>query len=134
MKKYSTQLISLTALILMTFPVFSQALCNPSSGTYCNPLNSGTGGVTATDIPCFLLSIVDLVFLIGVPIIVMFIIYSGFLFVTAGGNEAKISKARTSFMWTMLGALVLLGAKAIALAVGTTIISLGAGGGAPFSC
>jgi len=37
-------------------------------------------------------------------------------------------------MWTMLGALVLLGAKAIALAVGTTIISLGAGGGAPFSC
>lgn len=88
---------------------------------YENPITYG--GITT--IPELLLALVDLVFLIGVPIIVMCIIYSGFLFVTSGDNESQVTKARFVFMWTLVGALVLLGAKAIALAVQTTVLSLG---------
>lgn len=95
------------------------AVCPPTQ--YCNPITYG--GIST--IPDLLLALVDLVFLIGVPIVVISIIYSGFLFVTAGDNESKSTKARFVFTWTMIGALVLFGAKAIALAVQTTVLSLG---------
>lgn len=88
---------------------------------YENPIKYGN----ITTIPQLLLALVDLVFLIGVPIIVIFIIYSGFLFVTAGDNTAQIEKAKTTFMWTVIGALVLLGAKAISAAIQATVLSLG---------
>jgi hypothetical protein len=89
---------------------------------YENPLDAG---IAVTNIPELLLALVDFVLLIGVPIIVMCIIYSGFLFVTGGDSEAKVQKARFVFMWTVIGALVLLGAKGIAMAIESTILSLG---------
>lgn len=54
---------------------------------------------------------------IGLPIAVLFLIYSGFLFVTAQGNEQKISKAKTTFFWTIVGTVLIIGAWAIALAL-----------------
>lgn len=89
--------------------------------SYENPITYG--GIT--DMPSLLLAGVDLVFLIGVPVIVLFLIYSGFLFVSAGDNESELGKAKTVFLWTVVGALVLLGAKAIALAIQDTVLSLG---------
>ena len=91
---------------------------------YSNPITyAGSFGVVDT-VPKFLLALVDLVFLIAVPIIVICIIYSGFLFVTAGGNESQIKKARTVVTWVIIGAGVLLGAKAISLAIQNTICAL----------
>lgn len=107
---------SLAVCLSLFAPVLSFA-----QGNYVNPILYG--GITT--IPQLLLALVDLVFLIGVPIIVIFIIYSGFLFVTAGDNESQIKKAKFVFMWTMVGALILLGAKAIAAAIGSTVLSLG---------
>lgn len=101
---------------ILMFPQLAVA----ASHLYVNPINI-TG---VTTIPDLLLAVVDFVFLIGVPIIVIFIIYSGFLFVTAGDNEAQIKKAKFVLMWTLLGALVLLGAKAIAAAIEATILTL----------
>ncbi len=88
---------------------------------YTNPVWAAWA---VTTVPQFLLLLVDLVFLVAVPIIVVFIIYGGFLFVMAGGNEAKVTKARTVLLWTLIGAGVLLGAKAIEIAVQATICSL----------
>jgi len=92
-----------------------------AASSYQNPITYG--GIET--IPDLLFALVDLVFLIGVPIIVLFIIYAGFLFVSAGDNEAAIGKAKVVFMWTVIGALVLLGAKAISLAIQETVMSLG---------
>lgn len=124
MKKYLSKFLSSASTLLFLAP----SLVMAQASYYTNPMPS------ITSIPCLLLALVDLIFLIGVPIIVMFIIYSGFLFVTAGDNEAQIAKARTSFKWTMLGALILLGAKAIALVVGTTILGLGGNGVVLVTC
>ena len=97
-----------------------------AQSTYSNPITYVDSSGTAIDsIPRLLLALVDLIFLIGTPIVVIFIIYSGFLFVTAGDNESKATKARFVFTWSMVGALVLFGAKAIALAIQTTVLSLG---------
>ncbi|MDO8521144.1 MAG: hypothetical protein Q7S52_03445 [bacterium] len=90
------------------------------ASTYENPIKYGN----ITTIPQLLLALVDLVLLIGVPIIVIFIIYGGFLFVKSGDNESELAKAKNVFWWTLVGALVLLGAKAIELAIEGTITGL----------
>jgi len=61
---------------------------------------------------------------IGAIIAVLFIIYSGFLFVTAQGNEIKLAKAKEVFLWTVVGTAVLLGASVIATIISGTIDSI----------
>lgn len=97
---------------------------NPSStGTNVsyqldNPL-SGT-----EDIGSFIKKILDIVLTIGIPIVTFFIIYAGFLFVTARGNTEKLSTAKSTLGYTLLGAAILLGSWVLAQALGETIKSL----------
>lgn len=65
--------------------------------------------------------ILRVIVLIGAPIAVLFIIYSGFLFVTARGNEDQLTKAKKTFLWTVIGTAILLGAQAIASVLGGTV-------------
>jgi len=58
-----------------------------------------------------------LVATIAVPIAALFIAYSGFLFVTARGNDAQLIKARQTLLWSVVGTAVILGAYAIAVAL-----------------
>lgn len=113
MQKYiSFTIATLGTYLAGTAVVFAQ--------TYANPVTYGS----ITTVQDFMLATVDLIYLIAVPVIVICIIYSGFLFVTAGDNESQIKKARTVFTWTIIGAGVLLGAKAISAAIQATINSL----------
>ena len=50
----------------------------------------------------------------------LFLLLAGLKFVTAQGNPEKISDARRTFFWTLIGALLVLGAKAIAEVVQNT--------------
>ena len=68
-----------------------------------NPLGSST-----TDLNSLLVLILKIVTEIGSIVVVFFIIYSGFLFVTAQGNEEKITKAKQALTWTLIGAAILL--------------------------
>lgn len=63
---------------------------------------------------------------IGLPIAVLFIVYSGFLFVTAQGNAEKLQKAKNTFFYTVIGVTIFLGSWALALIVESTIRLLGA--------
>lgn len=69
-------------------------------------------------------SIADLAIKIGIPIAVIFIIYSGLLFVTARGNETKLATAKTSITWAIIGTAILLGAWVIAEVLQATIETL----------
>ncbi len=84
-----------------------------------NPLASGT---TLTS---FITSVLkDVVVPIGTVIVVIAIIYCGFLFVMAQGKDAELQKAKTAFLYTVIGAAVLLGAAVISGAVENTIKAL----------
>lgn len=61
---------------------------------------------------------------IGMPIIALAIIYSGFLFVFARGNSEKLTKAKDSLLYTLIGAAILLGSWAIAQLISSTVLSL----------
>lgn len=64
--------------------------------------------------------ILDVVVKIGAIVVVFMLIFTGFKFVTAQGNEQKISEAKTALVWTVVGALVLLGAQALSEVVCNT--------------
>ncbi len=70
-----------------------------------------------------ILKITNIVLKIGYPIAVIFIIYSGLLFVTARGSEEKLKTAKNTFLWAILGTAVLLGATVLAEAIKATIES-----------
>lgn len=61
--------------------------------------------------------IAQIVAQIGIPIAVLAIIWAGFLFVSSRGSEEKITKAKTTFFWAIMGTALLLGAWAIAEAI-----------------
>lgn len=94
----------------------------------------GTGGVPPTSIlqnPIAARSIeelvstlLDVVVSIGGVIAVFFLIYAGYLFVVAQGNEERLKTAKRTFLWTVVGIAVLLGAKLISEVIKGTIEQL----------
>lgn len=61
---------------------------------------------------------------LGAIALVLALVWTGFLFVQAQGNEEKIRSARGALMWTVIGGLLLLGAEAIAQVIRATAESL----------
>jgi len=92
----------LYAFLLAPLLAFGQTtLNNPTPG----------GGATLQE---FILLLVDIIQLIGMPILVVCLIYGGFLFVSASGNEDQLTKAKMWVLWSIVGATIILGARVIA--------------------
>jgi hypothetical protein len=90
---------------------------------YVNPLNPGGAGEINT-IPEFLALVLQGLSLLLIPLVVIYIIYAGYLFVTAQGEEGKIQKARTALLWTLVGTGVIIGAQIIADILKDTLTQL----------
>ncbi len=69
-------------------------------------------------------AIMGIVIQIMIPVITVMIIYTGFLFVTARGNETKITQAKQAFLYVIIGAAIMLGAFVIKTAITGTITQL----------
>lgn len=106
-----------SALLWIGVLVFISA--EPAYAQFNNPLNTNS-------LAALLVQIVNALILILFPIVVLMIVLTGFLFVSAQGEPAKLQRARQAFFWTVIGALIVLGAKALALAVCATVQNLGA--------
>lgn len=98
--------------VLLILPTLSARA--GSSSEFSNPLVS-------KNVTELVESFADIIFKIGIPVATVFMIYSGLMFVTARGSEEQLKKAKSTFMWTVLGTAVLLGAKVIALAIKETV-------------
>ncbi|HEX8947245.1 MAG TPA: TrbC/VirB2 family protein [Candidatus Paceibacterota bacterium] len=72
----------------------------------------------------FLTTILGYVVQVGTVVIVLMIVVVGFRYVTARGNPGELEKAHKALLWTLIGALVLLGAQAIASAVSSTVTAI----------
>lgn len=88
-----------------------------------NPL--GTTG--PQNLPDFIKAIIQIVLVVGIPVLVLAIIYSGFLFVKAQGNPGELEVAKRSLLYTVIGGALLLGAFVIATAIGQTVKDIGGG-------
>lgn len=101
-----TALTFLFLYVRFSVPAFAQALDNPLS---FNTLRE------------FLEAILNVIVTIAFPVVVVMVIYTGFLFVTARGNEQKLSTAKTALVWTLVGAMIVLGAFVLANAISGTV-------------
>jgi hypothetical protein len=90
--------------------------------TLINPLKSGTS------LESFLDNILKFVIRIGTIVVILMLVFVGFKFVVAQGSDTKISEARNMLLWTVIGALVLLGAQAISMGIKATVQALSVGG------
>ncbi|MBI4090428.1 MAG: hypothetical protein HY422_00185 [Candidatus Komeilibacteria bacterium] len=82
-----------------------------------NPLNFSS-------IPEFIAGALKALALIALPIITLFLVISGFLFITAQGNQDKIKTAKNNFVYVVLGALLILGAWILATLIAGTVNQL----------
>ena len=72
-------------------------------------------------ISAFLSAVLKLVAEIAFPILVLFLVYIGFLFVTAQGNSEKITEAKKYLWWAIIGSLLILGASVLSQAIQGTV-------------
>lgn len=91
---------------------------NPGGQGLTNPLKD------IDTLPEFLSAILGGIVQIGTIVLIMMLVYVGFLFVAARGNAEKIQGAKSALLWTVIGGLILLGATAIQLVIEGTVNSL----------
>ncbi len=75
--------------------------------------------IQANNFPTLILTIVNGIMLIGIPLAIIAIIFAGFKFIASAtsGNEAGLKEARKMFLWILIGVAILVGARVIAQAV-----------------
>jgi len=120
-KKILPPLLSLSILMVfflaLALPHLSLAQTSGTSNLsvkLVNPINT-------SNFQDFLAKVLHIAFLIGVPVVALFIIYSGFLFVTAAGSPDKLKAAKKTFIGTVIGAAILLGAEVLSNALVETV-------------
>jgi hypothetical protein len=119
----------ITIIAIVFFFVFAPVALVQAQTTGYNTINLVNPLGEGTTLNSFLLKILSIVTdTIGPVIVILMLVYVGFLFVTAQGNSTKISAAREMLLWTVVGALILLGAKAIAIGICETTKALSTGG------
>lgn len=80
--------------------------------------------IKATNLQTFLLQVVDILLVFALPIIILFIMYAGYLFVIAQGNPSKIEEARSALLWAVIGGVIVLGASVIYGVINGTVQAL----------
>jgi hypothetical protein len=95
-----------------------------SSGGSSTQVGHIKNPIKVDNIQDFIKTVLEGVLRIAIPIVVLAIIYSGFLFVKARGNEKELETAKNALLYTLIGAAVLLGSWAIAQIIADTVLSL----------
>ncbi len=106
---------------VFTIPAFvsAQSGGSPVVGptTLTNPLKFNT-------ITEFFMAILEIITVFAVPIIVFFIIFAGFKYVTANGNAEKVKSAHSALTWALVGGVIVLGAQVLLVVIQNTVNAL----------
>lgn len=92
---------------------------NPVGGN--NGQNAIVNPTSFKNICDFINTILNIVAEIGAIVAVMFIIWSGFLFIKAQGNKSEIQTAKSTFYTTIIGTAILVGASVITKIIINTV-------------
>lgn len=116
----SIRVALLFVILLLVQGVFaSVALAQAGSGRLENPLNPAF-----SSIPGFIEGVLRAIIIVALPIVTLFIVISGFMFVSARGNEGKLTKAKENFKYVIIGAILILGAWVLATLIAGTVTQL----------
>jgi len=102
--------------------LFLPFVLNADGKTPVLKLKNPIGNIKSLE--AFINEILGVVITIATPVAILAIIYSGFLFVKAQGNDSKLTEAKEVLKWTLIGIMVLLGAQLLSSVIAGTITSL----------
>ena len=77
--------------------------------------------LSADSLFCFLKDVLDVFLTVGIIIAVLFMVYAGFLFVTARGAETQLTTAKKAFLGAVFGTTIIMGVWVIAKAIVGTV-------------
>jgi len=106
--------VAMFVLMAATLPLRVDSMSSASTD-YPSPI----AGVSNID--DLIVKVLGVIVQLGAVLVVIFYIWAGFKYVSARGNPGKISEANTILLQTTIGAFMILGAKAIALAIQGTV-------------
>lgn len=130
--------IAFVVLIAAPLPLFAQSIgTNPGTGSIgTNPgngsINAGSGfqlqnPLNVSTICGLIKKVLNVILGLGIPVAMLFLVYSGFLFVVARGNPAKLKEARLNLVHVIFGIALFLGAWLLGQLVANTINSINPG-------
>ena len=99
------------AALFTGIPVSAQRLENPLDQAY-------------STVPDFIAGALRVLVIVALPIITLFIVIAGFMFVKARGNSDELSTAKRNLVYVILGAILILGAWVLATLIGGTVTQL----------
>jgi len=101
-------------LFLLSLIAFSPCLVLATNGESTDgPSPYPTEAWSLQDIVDLVGTLRDFVLVVGIILVVIFLVWSGITFLGAQGNPEKIQQAKTRFIWTLVGAAVILATFAI---------------------
>lgn len=80
--------------------------------------------LAATSITGLFQSIIEIIMVFAIPVIVFFIVYAGFLYVTARGDTGQIQKAHQALLYAVIGGVIIIGANVLIDVVAGTVNSI----------
>ena len=108
-----------------TFPTGNHANTFPTGTNgdnevkLCNPLGK------ITSFPQLIEAVLNALFIIGVPVAVLFVVLAGFRFVWARGNPEKLKDAKRNLLFTIVGIAIFFGAVLITKVIVGTLERVG---------
>lgn len=113
------------------FPITVQDPCNVSSSTSTSFLQSESLSIdipnpipSVNSISSFIGSAMEIVMKIGIPLLVLMVVYSGALYLFARGNPNKIKEAHDALTYTLIGGVILLASWGIMQMIYSALISV----------
>ena len=116
MKSLTRSFLAFAAALFLTASAITIVYAQECVGI-CNPLRFD-------NIQDFVAGALKALVIIALPILAFFIVYSGFLFISARGNSSKLGEAKQNFLYVIIGAVLILGAWILATLIGGTVSQL----------
>ncbi|MCB9811019.1 MAG: hypothetical protein H6779_04685 [Candidatus Nomurabacteria bacterium] len=111
-----TALLFVSSFLEVTYVQAAAPGVGATQVTLENPLN-------VDSIEELLQLILQIVITIATPIVIFFIIYAGFLYVTAKGNAEQTQKATRALTYAIIGGVLIIGAVVIAGIIKNLVLS-----------
>ncbi len=111
----------------LVLAVPTSALETPPAGTLETPSDGSalTNPLASNTISEVLDNIIDFLLRLAVPIAVIMTVYVAYLFITAGDNAEKVKSARKTLLWIVVGVMILIISKGVAVFTKSLLAPLG---------
>lgn len=116
-KKYLKNFSLLISLLFLLTPFISQAAGISNTISSLENTAQQTGLSSVSNLDASIGTILKNIFSFLGIIFLILIIYAGFLWMTAGGNDQQIAKGKNIMLWAIIGIFIILSAYGITIAV-----------------